>query len=76
MELLATRQNSSGHGVGRGRSKDKDQVWGRLFDNLEQGIEGLSRQTVNLIDNNDFVAIAAGPYLRLSVNSRTCSTFE
>ena len=38
-----------------GCSEHEVDVSGRLFEGLEQGIEGFSSQHVDLIDNNDLV---------------------
>src|SRR5690606_4969238 len=55
VESLAPGKNCRQNLMRLGGRKDEDHMWRRLLERLEQGIEGLLREHVNLIDNIDFV---------------------
>ena len=56
LKALAAGNDGRQHFVGLGRGKDKLHVGGRLFEGLEQGIEGRSTEHVYFVDNIDFKA--------------------
>ena len=55
IETLATAQNGRQHLLRLGRGKDELHVLGRLFERLEQRIEGLRGEHVHFVDHVDFV---------------------
>jgi hypothetical protein len=56
--VVGARTDGLQHLVGLGGGEDEDEEPGRLFDELEQGVEALRRDHVGLIDDVDLVAIA------------------
>ena len=64
MELLAAREDGRRHGVDLGGGEDEDQVRRRLLDDLEQGVEGLAREAVDLVEHHHLVAVAGRAVLQ------------
>ena len=61
IEPLASAQNGRRDLVRLGGGKDEDDMLGRLFEGLQQSVEGLGRQHVDFIDDVDFVATLGRP---------------
>ena len=57
VELLAAGQDRRRHDLDFGRREDESEMGGRLLDDLEQSVEGLSGQPVDLVEHDDLVAI-------------------
>ena len=56
VEALAAREHGDGHLADLGRGEDEFHMRGRLFERLEERVEGARRQHVNFVDNVDLVA--------------------
>jgi hypothetical protein len=52
-ELLASREDRGGDLVAFGRGHDERDVVGRLFEDLEQGVERRRRKHVHFVDDED-----------------------
>jgi len=57
---LAARQHREGDLLGIGRCEDEEAAGRRLFEGLEQGVEGGLRQHVDLVDDEDPVLAGGG----------------
>ena len=55
---MGARSDRGDHFVGLGGGEDELQVLGRLFDQLEQGVEALLGDHVSLVDDVDLVTTA------------------
>ena len=53
---LAAREDGGQDLVLLGRGEDEDDMGGRFLQRLEEGIEGLLREHVDLVDDKDLVA--------------------
>jgi hypothetical protein len=60
VELQAAAQHRGQHLLGVGGGQHELQVLGRLFQRLQQGIEGVLGQLVRLVDHEDLEAADAG----------------
>ena len=60
MKLLAPGENGGGNCVDLGGRENEDKMRRWLFDDLEQGIEGLTGESMNLVDDHHLVAVAGG----------------
>jgi hypothetical protein len=60
--------------LGLGRGEDELHVVGRLFDELEQGVEALRRDHVRLVEDEDLEPVARGANTARSRRSRASST--
>lgn len=56
--MVRARPDGAEHLVGLGRREDELDVLGRLFDELQQGVEPLRRDHVGLVEDEDLEAIA------------------
>src|SRR5690606_21325499 len=59
-ELLTARANSFGNLLQLGCRHNEDDVRRRLFERFQQGIEGMARQLMDLIDDENLKAVAGG----------------
>ena len=59
-EVLAARADGLGNVLGLGGGHHEDDVGGRLFEGLEQGVEGGVGDLVGLVEDVDLVAVAGG----------------
>ena len=57
---LAARKDRGGHLLQLGRGEDEDQMLGRLFDDLQQRIEGRDRKHMHLVDDIDALFYGRG----------------
>ena len=55
VEALAAREDGLGDRLHLGGGKDKDYVLGRLFQSLQQGVEGRRREHVHLVDDVNLI---------------------
>src|SRR5207253_6225825 len=51
VEPLSARDDRAGYASRLGRRKHEDRVWRRLLERLQEGVEGLVRQLVRLVDD-------------------------
>lgn len=59
-ELLAAGGDGGGDLMGFRGAEDEDGPLGRLFQGLQEGVEGLVRDLVGFVNDEDFVAVADG----------------
>lgn len=55
-EMLAAADDRDRKFVGLGGGEDERCAWRRLFQRLEQGVEGFAREHVRFVDDEDLVA--------------------
>ena len=72
--VVGARADGADDLLGLGRREDELHVLRRLLDDLEQRVEALRRDHVRLVDDEDLVAVAAGPKDARSRRSRASST--
>ena len=58
--MLAARADGLGNVLGLGGGHHEDDVGGRLFEGLEQGVEGGVGDLVGFVEDVDLVAVAGG----------------
>jgi len=63
--LLAAAEHRHRHLLGIGRAEDEDHVLGRLLQGFEEGIEGVRREHVRLVDDVDLAAAEGGRQVHL-----------
>ena len=73
-EALAARQHRHRHLVDLGRREDEFDVGRRLFERLQQRVEGVLREHVDFVDDVDLVPRRDRPIAHASVSSRISST--
>src|SRR5205085_5694476 len=61
LELLAAREDGFGNLVRVRRRHDEEDARGRLFQSLQQGVEGGGREHVDFVNDEDLVAVTRGP---------------
>ena len=60
IKALAAAEDGRQDLVRLGRREEEFHMWRRLFQRLEQGVEGLFRQHVHFVDDVDLVASRRG----------------
>ena len=60
VKLLTARADGGRNLVDFGSGKDKHDIWGRLFDRLQQGVEGAVAEHVDFVDDVYFIPAAVG----------------
>ena len=63
VELLTARQHRGRDRFALGGGEDEHEVFRWLLDDLEQSVERLAGEAVDLVEDDDLVAVASGPVL-------------